>query len=63
MSYEKGIAEQLRRVANVYDLEVTFQDRSFQPTSTFKSCSTSGVLFKVTCSCYKKYIEETGRTI
>ena len=36
MSYEKGIAEQLRRVANVYDLEVTFQDRSFQPTSTSK---------------------------
>ena len=63
MSYEKGLAEKLRRVANVYDLEVTFQDRSYQPTSTFKSCSTSGVLFKVTCSCYKKYIEKTGRTI
>lgn len=63
MSYKKGIVEQLRRVANVYDLEVTFQDRSYQPTSPFKSCSTNGVLFKVTCSCYKKYIEETGRTI
>ena len=65
--YEKGIAEQLKRVANRYGLEVIFTRslslKSNIPTNPFKSCSTCGVMYKVTCSCYKKYIAETGKTI
>ena len=65
--YEKGIAEQLKRVANRYGLEVIFTRslslKSKLPTNPFKSCSKCGVAYKVTCSCYKKYIEETRRTI
>ena len=68
MTYEKGIAEQLKRDANRYGLEATFtrslSRKSKLPTNKhFKSCSTSRVLSKVTCSCYKEYIEETGTTI
>ena len=68
MTYEKGIAEQLKRDANRYGLEATFtrslSRKSKLPTNKhFKSCSTSGVLSKVTCSCYKEYIEETGTAI
>ena len=67
MPYEKGIAEQLKRVANRYGLEVIFTRslslKSKLPTNPFKSCSTCGVVYKVTCSCYKRYIGETGRTI
>ena len=33
------------------------------PTNPFKSCSTCGVVYKVACSWYKKYIGETVRTI
>ena len=33
------------------------------PTNPFKNCFTYAVVYKVTCSCYKKYIGETGRTI
>ena len=62
--YEKGIAEQLKRVANRCGLEVIFARslslKSKLPTNPFKSC---GVVHKVTCSCCKKYIGETGRTI
>ena len=32
-------------------------------TNTFKSDSACGVVYKVTCSCCKKYFGETGRTI
>ena len=65
--YGKGIAEQLKRVANRYGLEVIFTRslslKSKLPTNPFNSCSTCGVVYKVTYSCYKKYIGETGRTI
>ena len=65
--YEKGVAEQLKRVANRYDLEEIFTRslslKSKLPTNPFKNCSTCGVVCKVSCSCYKKYIRETGRTI
>ena len=37
--------------------------KSKLPTNPFKSCSTCGVVYKVTCSCYEKYVGETGRTI
>ena len=65
--YEKGISEQLKRVANKYGLEVIFR-RSLSlklklQTNPFKSDSTCGVVYKITCSCCKKYVEETGRTI
>ena len=65
--YEKGIAEQLKCVANRYGLEViltrSLSLKSKLPTNPFKSCSTCGVIYKVTCSCYNKYIGETGRTM
>ena len=65
--YEKGIAEQLKRVVNRYGLEVIFTRslslKSKLTIKPFKSCSTCGVVYKFTCSCYKKYIGETGRTI
>ena len=65
--YEKGIAEELKRVADRYGLEVIFTRslslKSKLPTNPFKSCSACGVLYKVTCSCYKKCIGETGRTM
>ena len=32
-------------------------------TNSFKSDSTCGVVYKKTCSCCKKYVGETGRTI
>ena len=32
-------------------------------TSLFKSYSTCGVVYNVTCSCCKKYVGETERTI
>ena len=32
-------------------------------TNPFKSDSTCGVIYKITCSCCKKYVGETGRTI
>ena len=65
--YEKGIAEQVKRVASRYGLEMIFT-RSLSlklklPTNPFKSDSTCGVVYKVTCSCYKKCIRKTGRTI
>ena len=48
--YEKGIAEQLKRVANRYGLEVIFTRslslKSKLPTNPFKSCSTCGVVYK-----------------
>ena len=63
----KGIAEQLKHVANTYGLEVIFTRslslKSKLPTNPFKSCSACGIVCKVTCSCYKKYIGEPGRTI
>ena len=33
------------------------------PTKPFKTCSKCGVIYKITCSCYKKYIGETRRII
>ena len=65
--YEKGISEQPKRVANKYDLEVIFRRslslKSKLETNPFKSDSTCGVVYKITCSCCKKYVGETGRTI
>ena len=65
--YEKGISEQLKRVANKYGLEVTFRRslslKSKLQTNPFKCHSTYGVVYKITCSCCKKYVGETGRTI
>ena len=65
--YEKGIAEQLKRVANRYGLEVIFTRslslKSKLLTNPFKNCSTFGVVYKVACSGYKKYRGETRRTI
>ena len=63
----KGIAEQLKHVANTYGLEVIFTRslslKSKLPTNPFKRCSACGIVCKVTYSCYKKYIGEPGRTI
>ena len=65
--YEKGKSEQLKCVANKYGLEVIFTRslslKSKLRTNPFKSDSTCGVVYKVTCSCCKKYFGETGRTI
>ena len=65
--YEKGISEQLKRVANEYGLEVIFKRslslKSKLQTNTFKSDSTCGVAYKITCSCCKKYVGKIGRTI
>ena len=65
--YEKGISEQLKRVANKYGLEVIFRRslslKSMLQTNPFKSDSTCGVVYKITCSCCKKYVGETGRRI
>ena len=65
--YEKGISEQLKRVTNKYGLEVIFRRslslKSKLQTNPFKSDSTCGVVYKITCSCCKKYVGETGRTI
>ena len=61
--YEKGISEQLKRVANKCDLEVIFKTsltlKSKLLTNPFKSGSACGV----TCSCCKKNFRETRRTI
>ena len=65
--YEKGIAKQLKPVPNRYGSEMIFAAslplKSKLPTNPFKSCSACEVVYKVTCSCYKKYIGKTGRTI
>ena len=65
--YEKGISEQLKRVANKYGLEVIFRRslslKSKLQTNPFKCHSTCGVVYKITCSCCKTYVGETGRTI
>ena len=65
--YEKEISEQLKRVANKYGLEVIFRRslslKSKLQTNPFKTDSTCGVVYKITCSCCKKYVGETGRTI
>ena len=37
--------------------------KSKLPTNPFKNYSISGVVYKATCSCYKKYIGGTRRTI
>ena len=54
--YEKGIGEQLKRVANRYGLELIFARylslKSKLPTNYM--WSTCGVIYKVTCSCNKK---------
>ena len=67
MPYEKGISEQLKRVANKYGLEVIFRRslslKSKLQTNPFKTDSTCGVVYKITYSCCKKYVGETGRTI
>ena len=67
LPYEKGISEQLKRVANKYGLEVIFT-RSLSLKSKFrtnpvKSDSACRVVYKRTCSCCQKYAGETGRTI
>ena len=65
--YEKGISKQLNRLANKYGLEVIFTRslsvKSKLRTNPFQSDSACGVAYKVTCSCCKKYVGETGRTI
>ena len=65
--YDKGISEQLKRVATKYGLKVIFTRslslKSKLLTKPFKSGSACGVVHKVTCSCCKKYIGETRRTI
>ena len=65
--YEKGISEQLKRISNKYGLDVVFTRslslKSKIPTNPFKTCKICGIVYKVTCSCYKKYIGETGRTL
>ena len=67
LPYEKGISEQLKRIANKYGLEVIFRRslslKSKLQTNPFKSDSTCGVVYKITCFCCKKYVGETGRTI
>ena len=67
LPYEKGISEKLNRLANKYGLEVIFTRslsvKSKLRTYPFKSDSACGVVYKVTCSCCKKYVGETGRTI
>ena len=37
--------------------------KSKLPASPFKSCSTCVIIYKVTCSCHKRYNGQTGRTI
>ena len=65
--YKKGISEQLKRVANKYGSEVVFTRslslNSRLLTNSFKSDSACGVVYKVTCSRYKKYFGETRGTI
>ena len=67
MPYEKEVSEKLKRVANRYGLEVVYTRsislKSKVPTTPFKSCKLCGIVHKVTCSCYKKYIGETWRTL
>ena len=67
LPFKKGISEQFKRVANKYGLEVIFRRslslKSKLQTNPFKSDSTCGVVYKITCSCCKKYVGETGRTI
>ena len=64
---EKGISEKLKCLANKYGLEVIFTRslsvKSKLQTNPFKNDSACGVVYKVTCSCCKKYVGETGRTI
>ena len=67
MPYEKGISEKLKRVAYKYGLEVIFTKslslKSKVPTTPFKNCKLCGIVYKIACSCSKKYIGETGRTL
>ena len=67
MPYEKGISEQLKRVADKYGLGVIFT-RSLSLKSDllinpFRSGIACRFVYKKTCSCCKKYFGETGRTI
>ena len=64
---KKKISEQLKCVANKHGFEVIFTRslslKSKLRTNPLKSDSTCGVVYKVTCSCCKKYFGKTGRTI
>ena len=65
--YENRISEQHKHVANKYGLKVIFTRslslRSKLQANSFESDIVCGVVYKVTCSCCKKYLEETGGTI
>ena len=65
--YKEGISEQLKRVASKYGSEVVFTRslslKSRLLTNSFKIDSACGVVYKVTCSCCKKYFGETRGTI
>ena len=67
LPYQKEISEQLKRVANKYDLRVIFARslsiKSKLRTNLFESNSVCGVEYKVTCSCRRKYFGETGITM
>ena len=67
LPYEKGISEQLKRVANKHGLEVIFTRslslKSKLRTNPFKSYSACGVVYKVTCSCCEKYFGKSRRTV
>ena len=67
LPYEKGMSEQLKRVANKYGLEVIFTRslslKSKLRTNPFKSDSACGVAYKVTCSCCEKYFGKSRRTV
>ena len=67
MPYEKGISEQLKRVADKYGLGVIFTRslslKSDLLTNPFRSGIACRFVYKKTCSCCKKYFGETGRTI
>ena len=62
LPYEKGISEQLKRVANKYGVEVIFARslslKSKLRTNPVKSDSACGIVYKEICSCLKKYVEE-----
>ena len=64
---KKKISEQLKCVANKHGFKVIFTRslslKSKLRTNLLKSDSTYGVVYKVTCSCCKKYFGKTGRTI
>ena len=65
--HKKGLSKQLKRVANKYGLEVILK-RSLLlklklQTNPFKRASVSGIVYKVTYSCCRKYFGETQRAI